>query len=68
MRPINTLHSFWPGVEFNLTSENIAPSTEWSIHNDRVAVIIHLGGTLQKLEIDLKGRRSALPLPSETVS
>jgi AraC family transcriptional regulator len=50
----------WPGVSFSWSVENIANSTIWSINKEKHSVIVHLGGSIKKIETELNGE-SFLP-------
>ncbi|MCP5425875.1 MAG: helix-turn-helix transcriptional regulator [Gammaproteobacteria bacterium] len=49
------VHSQWGALDFISTREDISPGIEWTIHDKRHAVIVHLGGTMNALETELDG-------------
>lgn len=54
-------------LELSVSTEDISKSTEWRIHQDRHAVIVHLSGTIRELETELEGCGAVLepPMPGE---
>jgi len=55
----------WPGIDVTFRSDDICRPTDWRIHDSRHAVVVHLGGTMRRLETELDGfggsSGSALP-------
>ncbi|WP_447971085.1 hypothetical protein [Nitrospira sp. M1] len=49
-------YSQWNAFDAVFTKEDISNGIEWSINDDRHAVIVHLGGTMSALETELDGR------------
>jgi AraC family transcriptional regulator len=45
----------WPGLEVTFRSDDITRPTDWRIHDRRHAVVVHLGGTMRRLETELDG-------------
>mgnify|MGYP003669272538 CR=1 FL=1 len=50
----------WDGLELVATREDIKGGIEWSIHDHRHAVIVHLNGRMTALETELDGRAMSL--------
>jgi len=45
----------WPGLEVTFRSDDIRRPTDWRIHDRRHAIVVHLGGHMQRLETELDG-------------
>jgi len=45
----------WPGLDVTFRSDDITRPTDWRIHDRRHAVVVHLGGTMRRLETELDG-------------
>lgn len=45
----------WPGLEVIFRSDDISRPTDWRIHDRRHAVVVHLGGKMNRLETELDG-------------
>lgn len=45
----------WPECELIRSREDISDGVNWTIHDDRHAVIVHLGGVMTELETELDG-------------
>ncbi len=43
------------GVQFAFAAERIAEPTQWSVHHDRHTLIVHLDGTMRRLETRIEG-------------
>lgn len=57
-RPAIVLKEFQragPGLEVTFRSDDITRPTDWRIHDSRHAVVVHLGGTMRRLETELDG-------------
>jgi AraC family transcriptional regulator len=50
----------WRGVELLVSAEDICAPTTWSIHEDRHAAVVHLGGRMDELETELEGYGTTL--------
>ncbi|MBL8204404.1 MAG: helix-turn-helix domain-containing protein [Blastocatellia bacterium] len=61
--PRLTEKACWRGVELLVSSEDISAGTEWAIHEDRHAVIVHLGGAIHQLESEFEGCGAVLDPP-----
>ncbi len=57
-----TVH--WDGIELTVASENIEKPTVWSINEDRHALIVHLGGTINQIETEIDRRGSKINPPT----
>ncbi|MCC7236968.1 MAG: helix-turn-helix transcriptional regulator [Bryobacterales bacterium] len=57
----------WPGIGFAVKEQDISRSITWAIHDERHAVVVHLGGPICRLETELAGVGSVMepPLPGE---
>lgn len=53
----------WPGVEFRVSREDISAGTDWAIHEQRHAVIVHLEGAINQLETEMDGCGKAFDPP-----
>lgn len=45
----------WPGLAVTFRSDDISRPTDWRIHEKRHAVVVHLGGTMRRLQTELDG-------------
>jgi AraC family transcriptional regulator len=45
----------WPGLDVTFRSDDIRRPTDWHIHDQRHAVVVHLGGKMRRLETELDG-------------
>lgn len=45
----------WPGLEVTFRSDDISRPTDWRLHDRRHAIIVHLGGSMKRLETELDG-------------
>jgi hypothetical protein len=45
----------WPAIEVSFHRDDISRPTDWRIHKRRHAVVVHLGGHMQRLETELEG-------------
>jgi AraC family transcriptional regulator len=45
----------WPVLEVTFRSDDIRRPTDWRIHDRRHAVVVHLGGKMNRLETELDG-------------
>jgi AraC family transcriptional regulator len=61
--PRLTEKACWRGVEFLVSSEDISAGTEWAIHEDRHAVVVHLDGAIHQLESEFEGCGAAFDPP-----
>jgi AraC family transcriptional regulator len=55
--PASTLlaRACWPGVEFLLYREDIRRPTCWALRDPDHTLIVHLGGTMRRLETEIEG-------------
>jgi len=53
----------WRGVELLMSTEDISNSVVWFIRENRHAVVVHLGGTIDQLETELNGCGACLDPP-----
>lgn len=55
------------GLHFACSIESIARPTQWSLHHDRHSLIVHLDGTMRRLQtrIEGAGRLRAPPAPGD---
>jgi AraC family transcriptional regulator len=45
----------WPALDVTFQNDDISRPTNWRIHDSRHAVVVHLGGKMQRLETELDG-------------
>jgi AraC family transcriptional regulator len=45
----------WPGLEVTFRTDDITRPTDWRIHDSQHAIVVHLGGTMRRLETELDG-------------
>lgn len=55
----------WRGIELTVASENIEKETLWKIHEERHALIVHLGGKINKIETEIDRRVSKAGPPTD---
>jgi AraC family transcriptional regulator len=55
----------WQGIELTLASESIEKPTVWKIHENRHALIVHLGGKIDTIETEINHRASKLSPPTD---
>ncbi len=57
----------WEGMAVSFLREEIRQPTHWRIHDTTHSVVVHLGGTMSRLETELDGRGSSYgpALPGE---
>ncbi|MEK7725415.1 MAG: AraC family transcriptional regulator [Acidobacteriota bacterium] len=55
----------WEGIELTVASENIEKPTVWAINENRHALIVHLGGTINEIETEIDRRASKLNPPTD---
>lgn len=55
----------WEGIELTVASENIEKPTVWAIKENRHALIVHLGGTINEIETEIDRRASKLNPPTD---
>lgn len=58
------IRSTWQGIELTVARENIEKPTIWKIHEDRHALIVHLGGKINMIETEIDRRVSKLAPPT----
>lgn len=61
-KPIRT---GWQGIELTVANENIEEPTVWKIHESRHALIVHLGGIINRIETEIDRRASKLNPPTD---
>lgn len=49
----------WPGIGFRVEEQDISKLTTWSIAQDKHAVVVHLQGSIRRLETELSGANGA---------
>lgn len=47
--------SLAPGLDFAFAAESIAEPTQWRLHHDRHTLIVHLDGTMRRLDTRIEG-------------
>lgn len=55
----------WRGIELTVASESIEKPTIWKIHENRHALIFHLGGKINRIETEINRRASRLNPPTD---
>lgn len=54
----------WGAIELVVTQQDISAAIAWQMREDRHAVIVHLGGPMRRLEMELDGAATATGLPT----
>lgn len=54
----------WDGIELTVASESIEKPTVWAINENRHALIVHLGGTINQIETEINHRSSKINPPT----
>ena len=54
----------WNGIELTVASENIEKPTVWAIKENRHALIVHLGGTINRIETEIDRRGAKVNPPT----
>jgi AraC family transcriptional regulator len=52
---LNKYERKWPGLEVTFQTDDISRPTDWRIHSQHHAIVVHLGGLMQRLETELDG-------------
>lgn len=57
----------WPGLAVTFRTDDLSRPTDWRIHDRRHAIVVHLDGTIRRLETELDGHggSSGGALPGE---
>lgn len=55
----------WKGIDLMVSSEDISTSAVWNIHENRHALILHLGGRIDEIETEIDKRASKIDPPSD---
>ena len=56
--PVTLMEENWAGLQIARYRENISAGVEWPIMDERHTLVLHLGGTMNRLESELEGSGS----------